>query len=186
MTHPGTRLMRAPPAALAVAVLLATVLTGCYTLLRHPAPAAGAALDQGEDCTRCHAQQAPIDVSVYPWVEYYTYSDSPWINYYGAPWWHDTYWERCEQCDGTETSPSDAGYVLEGRNGWGRRVRETAGVSDDTDRTRDPNAFAPLPILSPPSGGGIAPARPAAPDAKPKDPKEEKEKPEARKRAIRR
>jgi hypothetical protein len=186
MRHTVNRFMHGPLAALAVSVLLATALAGCYTLMRHPAPAAGASLDGGEDCTRCHAEQTPIDVSVYPWVEYYTYSDSPWINYYGAPWWHDTYWERCKQCDGTEASATSEGYVLEGRNGWGRRVRETASASDDADRVRSPGGLAPLPILSPPASGGIAPARPAAPDATPKDPKEEKEKPEARKRGIRR
>lgn len=146
----------------ALALLAAAALAGCYTMLRHPASGDLAAGDATDECLRCHESDASLEIETYPWVEYYSYSASPWINYYGAPWWHDVRWERCETCDGTEASTEDPDFVLTGRNGWGRRVRQAGGESAAGRERND--AFAPLPIVSPPAVAPVV-ARPVSPPA---------------------
>jgi hypothetical protein len=172
---------------LAAAIILAGAVSGCYTLLRHPAPATSASLQESDECLACHTAAEPLDVTVYPWVEYYSHSASPWINYYGSPWWHDYSWERCQECDGSETSPTDSSYVLQGRHGWGRRVRSNTATADELQRSRAGDALAPLPIISsPPAGVPVVPARPAAPATTEEPQEEEKEKSEPRNRGFRR
>jgi hypothetical protein len=79
-----------------VTVLLAVCVlalgTGCYTVLRHPTGSDIVA--EGtyyRSCADCHA-----DASFYhPYGNpYYTYGRSQygWDDYYGQPWWYDSYW----------------------------------------------------------------------------------------------
>jgi len=176
-------------ALVCVALILASGIAGCYTMLRHPEAGPGRAAE-ADGCSRCHDRDEPLEVFASPLIDYYGYSSSPWINYYGAPWWHGSAWERCRSCDGSEASPEDPGFVLSGRQGWGRRVRPAAtDTAEEDPRTRGAEALLPMPIVSPPA---IAPGVPVLPSSPPaqapvetEKPKEEEKKPE-RPRGFRR
>jgi hypothetical protein len=120
----------------------ALALGGCYTLLQHPAEA-GKPVDVRSDalCARCHDDDDPPVSDLYPWLEYYSYSTSPWMNYYGTPWWVDSRWEWSAPEDSTGNRP------LAGRLGWGRRPRTIE--NGDSVRIRE-NPIPPAPVVSAP------------------------------------
>ncbi len=80
---------------LSLAIFLLTLLiSGCYTILRHPASETNyAAEDYQANCLGCHS-----DYHEYPYG--YFYGDYPdywwssprWGRYYAYPWWWDNYW----------------------------------------------------------------------------------------------
>jgi hypothetical protein len=81
------------PFLLPLAVLLALLGAGCYTLLQHPRHQEATYSDVSGSCLGCHDADPGYSVSGLPWVDYYSYSSYPWINYYGSPWWYDATWE---------------------------------------------------------------------------------------------
>lgn len=74
-------------------VLLAPLLTGCFTVLQHPRLERGEAfpdeITHTDRCTACHAQMATYwYTNPYELVAPYSFSDlSDWDYYYHYPWW---------------------------------------------------------------------------------------------------
>lgn len=116
------------------------VISGCYTVLRHPTGESVAY--EGSyyrTCADCHA-----DASFYH--PYYTYGGSHyrWRDYYGYPWWYDDYWWYPYDHDGQEGPEvkrgerhlwGDSGWATKG---WGftspapGKTRDRGTQSDDT------------------------------------------------------
>jgi len=174
---------RTPALVLALAVSLA--LGGCYTLLRHPAAEGPTDARSDEACYRCHSEDDQLDPDIYPWVEYYSSSSSPWINYYGAPWWYDSQWVR--QPVPGEPEADESQRLPSGRHGWGRHARTLAG--GDSLRSRD-SLLPPSPIVSSPSPAPSIPSVPAQGQSGGSqgstDDKKKKEEKEPKRRALRR
>jgi hypothetical protein len=108
-----------------IAILLALIGPGCYTIIQHPAGYDGARASQTSDCVSCHAdyQQFPYGYyySPYPsfWWDYPSYS-----SYYAYPWWW-TYYQNVSSDQGSggnsddqETS-ADRGTKFDRRAGHG-------------------------------------------------------------------
>lgn len=171
--------------SLAAALAMAAALAGCYTLLQHPR-SSDPAMDSNAlsgSCLRCHSDNS-FDAGAVPWVEHYSYSSYPWINYYGSPWWHDTVWhwydDDCRDCPPPETLPQ-----LSGRSAWGRRPRDGWDGEGSRERTSSglapiASAPAPAPTPAPPAISGSASGSDASDESEAETPKE------PRKRSIRR
>lgn len=75
-----------------LAVSVALLSAGCYTVIKHPT--GGDIVQEGSyyrSCADCHAD-APF---YHPYGRpYYRYGRSAygWGDYYGYPWWYDDYW----------------------------------------------------------------------------------------------
>lgn len=95
MRHP-VRLRWAAPSV----VLIAFLLVGCYTILKHPITTGGDGVTAAhrqeyyrDNCLDCHA-----DYATYPYGFFYGvypdyYFEYPRLGYYYAyPWWWDHYW----------------------------------------------------------------------------------------------
>lgn len=103
-----------------LAVGLAMVFAGCYTMLRHPVDD----LDlrtQDESCSRCHFYDDDGQTPIYYIDDYYVNSDYPWINYYDSNWWSPVRWER---------------YDPPNRDQQRQRGDDKLLVADDEIRTR--------------------------------------------------
>lgn len=123
-------------------LILALLIAGCYTALNHPR---STALDDAEvsgGCLRCHGDLDDYDDAYAYWGDYYTHSYSPWINYYDAPWWHNTRWDRCDPCVNAGATPQVSADPLPARPRvtapW-RLVRRT----DAEDLANDAPDFSP-------------------------------------------
>lgn len=75
-------------------ITLIILLSGCYTILKHPAAEENyTSHDYQADCVSCHA-----DYNEYPYGYFYgQYPDYWWTTprwgrYYAYPWWWDNYW----------------------------------------------------------------------------------------------
>jgi hypothetical protein len=169
---------------LAAALLVASGVAGCYTLLSHPrTDATYADADPTEgSCLRCHAGDS-FDAGAVPWVEHYGYSSYPWINYYGSPWWYESVWywyeDDCRDCPSAEAPPR-----LAGRNAWGRRPR--GGWDTDDTRERTSSALTPIVGPSPPAPAAAPPAITGSTGKSDTPEEPEADPPEPRKRSIRR
>jgi hypothetical protein len=93
-------------------------VSGCYTVLTHPT--GDSVVYEGDyyykTCADCHA-----DASYYH--PYYTYgmSNYRWRDYYGYPWWYDSYWwwdpyDHAQQGEGPEVREG-MGHLW-GSGGW--------------------------------------------------------------------
>jgi len=173
-----------PSRAALVLIALSLLLTGCYTMLRHPAAVEETAVRSDADCVRCHYEDDYYASPSYsPWVEYYASSSWPWINYYGSPWWYGETWVPYRGGSGSDAG--EDGQKLPGRQGWVLRPRGS-GIGPDSTRFRDP-LVVPAPIISAPSIPGPSVGNPQGnPGSTTPDPQEEKEKEKPRKRSIRR
>ncbi|MBP6874806.1 MAG: hypothetical protein KBD56_01905 [Candidatus Eisenbacteria bacterium] len=152
---------RGPLAAGVLALAFALLLTGCYTLLRHPSSQEYSSVSAGgQSCAQCHAESDEAIVEYAPWVDYYAHSSWPWINYYGSPWWQDDAWvlgsEDIGRADGDAGSGSgkDSGEPS-GRQAWVRRPRSNGFSSIDSTRFRNP-LVVPAPLISAPPSPGPA------------------------------
>jgi hypothetical protein len=71
-----------------LALALAVILPGCYTVVMHPSDEGGYRADQTSDCVRCHGSYHE-----YPYGYYYDPYPSWWWDYsnygsyYAYPWW---------------------------------------------------------------------------------------------------
>jgi hypothetical protein len=71
-----------------LALILAVIGPGCYTVVMHPSDEGGYRADQTSDCLRCHDSYHD-----YPYGYYYSPYPSWWWNYsnyssyYAYPWW---------------------------------------------------------------------------------------------------
>ena len=75
-------------------IFLVLLLSGCYTILKHPGAEENyTAQDYQADCLGCHT-----DYHEYPYGYFYGYypnywwSSPRWGHYYAYPWWWDHYW----------------------------------------------------------------------------------------------
>jgi hypothetical protein len=170
-----------------LALALAGVGAGCYTLIRHPQAEQPVDAHADDVCYSCHGSSDELDLDLYPWAEYYSNSSSPWINYYAAPWWYDSRWEWAVPPSGG--APSETAESLSyDRAGWGRRAR--APSPSDSLRQRDA-AFPPAPIVSPPpaaprSPGTSVPGSTSGTSGNTSDEGKKKETKEPQRRALRR
>lgn len=92
------------------------LISGCYTVLRHPTGESVAY--EGayyRTCADCHA-----DASFYHPYYSYGWSHYRWRDYYGYPWWYDDYWWYPDDDDEYEDGPDVQGGTghLWGSGGW--------------------------------------------------------------------
>ena len=184
--RPASRLRgRVSTGAVGVLLAFALLLSGCYTMLRHPAATEETAAVSDDDCARCHYEDDYYAAPSYsPWVEYYASSSWPWINYYGSPWWYDETWVHHDHGQGGDESTE--GKELRGRQGWVLRPRGSSFGPDST-RWRNP-LVVPAPIISAPPAAGPSVGTPQGNTGSttPNQQQEEKPKEQPRKRSIRR
>lgn len=137
--------------------------SGCYTRLSHPPHQEDMASSESSGtCTRCHAERLAESQDGSSWVDYYSYSSSPWLNYYASPWWYESEWVHC---DWEYSEPTRSRWVAgekepAGRLAWGRRITaEGDSPHDDIDRT---TSSAPqIPAPSGPASSGPSVTAPA-------------------------
>lgn len=140
------RVRRFDPAKLAGAVVAlfigASVLGGCYTVLKHPTTEVTGHGDfAGRNCYSCHdgsGSALDYDPMHVPAFDYYTDS---WYGFYAYPWWHRDIWHEDRY----------------GYGGW----RDSLGYQVPVDTGsrmnlwgRGTSAPPPLPPLLPGSPGG--------------------------------
>jgi len=144
-------------------VLIAWGGSGCYTRLSHPAHQEDLASSEAAgSCTRCHAERLEESQDGSSWVDYYSYSSSPWLNYYASPWWYESEWVHCNwEC----SEPTQSRWVAgekepTGRLAWGRRLTADGNSPhDDIDRTTSSAPNIPAPSAPASSGPSVtAPA----------------------------
>lgn len=108
------------------------VISGCYTVLRHPT--GDSVTDQQSyyrTCADCH-EDAPF------YHPYYTYGRSHyrWRDYYGYPWWYDDYWwypYDQEEYDGGPEVEHEQSHLW-GNGGWATKGWGFTSPSPPTDR----------------------------------------------------
>ena len=116
------------------------VISGCYTVLRHPTGESVVHVGSYyRTCADCHAD-APF------YHPYYTYgwSHYRWRDYYGYPWWYDDYWWYPHDHDDYDGGPEvERGQRhLWGNSGWATKgwgftspspakARERAAASEE-------------------------------------------------------
>jgi hypothetical protein len=174
--------------AMVLALALAGAGAGCYTLVRHPQAAEPVDAHSDDICYSCHSSSDGLDLDLYPWADYYSHSSSPWINYYAAPWWYDSRWERSAPPAGGAASGT-AERPQSDRAGWGRHARSSS--LSDSLRRRDAT-FSPAPIVSSPPAAPLSPGTPAQGSTSgtsgnnPSDEQKKKEVKEPQRRTLRR
>jgi hypothetical protein len=111
------RQTRRPFYGVPAAVILAFLLVGCYTILKHPITSEEGRVQSHHQeyyrdrCLECHA-----DYAEYPYGFFYgTYPDyyfeyPRWGYYYAYPWWWDNYWYEGGSSD--EVQYDDAGQPV--------------------------------------------------------------------------
>ncbi len=168
--RPAVHRLRGHPAATIAAVVVATLLlSGCYTMLHHPSSEVAMSEYTGE-CLRCHTAAGEQISHHRPWVEYYSYSSTPWINYYASPWWIDWTWEPTPPgvsgggAGEAGEEPSGSPAPSEHRNrrlSWGlvpRDLDKSVEAVPRSDIERNPT-----PIPGPSGGSASPPSVPVAP-----------------------
>jgi hypothetical protein len=120
---------------LPLALAAATMLAGCYTVLRHPRtdltedPHASY-----QDCASCHSQGFAEPLYGNP----YAYGGEVWWGYYGCPWW-------IEDCGAAFATGGGDGTAAEGRSTGGLGIPVGSGAN------------APPMVMPGGGAGGIAP-----------------------------
>lgn len=106
-------------------LLVGLLLSGCYTVLKHPK----AVNDEGltsdyydpDACAHCHVDGSFYN---YGYEDYYSHYQ-PLLEYYGRPWWWDAYWgdewyyeeNGGWRPNGIKDSSRDRGFVGSGISG---------------------------------------------------------------------
>ena len=102
--------------ALLLTVSIVLLLSGCYTLLKHPRIADestaarfahDAEITPNDDCIRCHQEPQTYYNATLPYSSYYRSSSSAWLYYYDTPWWVEPYYYggAAVQADSSVPSP---------------------------------------------------------------------------------
>ena len=108
----------------ALAIGLAALFSGCYTILQHPAATVTEVADNNS-CQRCHLSPEGGGDYDQIWVGHIMESDYGWLNYYENPWWSPTKWARSvrpgsrTRSDGSANrAASSAGNQLATESAW--------------------------------------------------------------------
>lgn len=122
--------------------LFTMVLSGCYTLLKHPTlqndqqrrNSLGEVenIEYRSDCIQCHVNSSDYYNESLSYGHYYNKSSSRWLYYYDSPWWVQPYYYGSSAGESNET-PNPRQF--------GRRGVHTA----DTPAASNPAANAPAP-----------------------------------------
>ncbi|MCK4774104.1 MAG: hypothetical protein KAT30_04940 [Candidatus Krumholzibacteria bacterium] len=82
------------PLLLVAALLSATVLSGCYTLLKHPR-LAHMDYQRPDDkrCANCHSSEEIWSFNHAPGTPSYAGYSGKWADYYDIPWWYQRVWD---------------------------------------------------------------------------------------------
>ncbi len=82
------------PLLLVAALLSATVLSGCYTLLKHPR-LAQMDYQRPDDkrCANCHSSAEVWSFNHTPGTPTYVGYSGKWADYYDIPWWYQRVWD---------------------------------------------------------------------------------------------
>ncbi len=96
-----------PVPGLWLALILIPFVAGCYTTLRHPQPDEAPSAHETSSCYQCHQCSHSLPPSS-EWMDYYTSSDYPWVNYYGSPWWSEGRWMSYGDYGDATLAPRDA------------------------------------------------------------------------------
>ncbi|MCK4303196.1 MAG: hypothetical protein KAY24_03065 [Candidatus Eisenbacteria sp.] len=144
---PAGSAARLLPAVLACAIALSTA--GCFTMLRHPVVQSSPASDSSGTCQDCHSGYGAMDMLGFSWIDYYSASSYPWINYYGSPWWYESRWQpyRPEAHDQDECVATPLRVL--GRWGWGHGNRISADGADNSARRQERAPHLRLPAVAP-------------------------------------
>lgn len=133
---------------------LGTLIAGCYTVLSHPSSEIAQEEEISGGCLRCHGT---LDDYPDPYP-YYADSYRPWINYYDAPWWYDTRWDRYDR-DVVQPTPETKPVRPRVTAAWRPVAREDNEDLADEGPDFSPQLTAPrAPATAPVSTtSGVAP-----------------------------
>ncbi len=121
------------------------ILSGCYTVLRHPRAGNDAGLTSDyydpDACSQCHVDQSFFNYSSNDYYGHY----QPLLDYYSRPWWWDAYWgdEWYYDADGgwrpegiRDPGSDRGGYFGTGSSGASLAPSHTVTATKTTNETR--------------------------------------------------
>ncbi len=116
---------------LAAALMLAAMISGCYTILQHQSTSI-TEVEENNECQRCHLSNNPDQSYEQIWTGHVVESSNYWLNYYENAWWSPTRWEKTERAT-SRTRPEDSGTSVYDRQ-RGQQIAESSFRNELTPR----------------------------------------------------